>query len=486
MLRRSNANRRFISRYTVTTVGILLLIVLLHQFDPIPSPNTIPEGVSIQLERPVYKHSHAEQRDARPASVALHRSEANEPGRSLCPVLPSSFSPLTTFTFWGKPMNRSSPCPTAGMNNQVVMILALMHCATQQSGYDLFKFKDITCSPTGGKEGKKQYRVGSEDYSYTWFRWTEVFRVGVLPQGKRLCLADEYSWSEHAWMKKCPTFVDQIYGKKGYWDLRGALRLHPWFDTLAADFLTEYAQLEEKHPSHAKGPQRRQVLHQLDGGRSEPSSSGDSQSVEMNFNEGEDLVSSLVFPFIAMHVRRGDYENFCRQTSKTSGKSKFRTAPYLWLRRSNSTELSKKFMTACFPSLTQIVGHTKTLRSKFPHINKLFVATNSKSFLDAFRFALRNTEGLSQLKVITFAEFLETPESAKLLEAYWPRRQGSDPSSRIDAPVLTEAELSMMDVNIISMAEVMVLNRYSTFSQSAVDFRVLRTGDIAGMNVHWW
>jgi hypothetical protein len=43
-----------------------------------------------------------------------------------------------------------------------------------------------------------------------------------------------------------------------------------------------------------------------------------------------------------------------------------------------------------------------------------------------------------------------------------------------------------MDVNIISMAEVMVLNRYSTFSQSAVDFRVLRTGDIAGMNVHWW
>ena len=363
-----------------------------------------------------------------------------------CSIASKSFHPLTSFQFWGRTMNISSPCPTAGMSNQLVMVMGLLHCAqSHRLGGAPFRFKDITCSPTGGKDGRKGYRVGSDDYEYAWFRWSEIYELRNPKGGVALCLADEHSWSEHPWMKSCPTTVDGIYGSESYWKVRSYLKLRDWYEKIALDFLASHS-LKPFSPMASSST--------LDGA-------------------GEEETRGS---FIAIHVRRGDYENFCRQTSKSSGVKKFLTAPFRWLRR-NSTTLGAKFMQSCFPSTRLIAQHIDHLvrlvgassKSKANNITHVFVASNSHAFVAELRQALAGAG--TNVSIITLGEyFSDSKEEASVRQAYWP------PSSRSvkSDGTFSSTELAMLDINIMSMAQMMVLNKYSTFSQSAIDVRVLR------------
>jgi hypothetical protein len=416
---------------------------------------------------------------------------------SSCPVPSSTFKPLTSFTFWGKTMNTSSPCPTAGLNNQLTMVLGLLHCSLQQTSADkLFRFKDITCSPTGGKDSasgkpRRQFRVGSDDYEYQWFRWSELFEVHnpIASHDRSLCLADTHTWSEHAWMKKCPTFVDHIYGTRAFWEMRKTLALHEWFQTLSRELIQHY-------------------------GNRDSGSQGETAARPSGAVRDDDP------PFLALHVRRGDYENFCRQTAKSSGVKKFRTAPFVWSMRATDgqlgevgfrpdhrpKQLSSSFMSSCFPTTQKIVAHVGALCVKRPSTQFIYVATNSKSFLQelASGLAASDVTCARQLPIVTLERYLEEQNALGELKAkfhgYWGRRQfarnvaggdlkegsGAAAASTIAPAVITETEKSLLDVNILSFASSMVLNKYSTFSQSAIDFRMVREGTLNGTMIYWW
>ncbi|CUI15305.1 Hypothetical protein, putative [Bodo saltans] len=365
----------------------------------------------------------------------------------------------------------------------------------------MFRFKDITCSPTGGKDSaagkpRRQFRVGSDDYEYQWFRWSELFHIRnpITPKGRALCLADAHTWSEHPWMKKCPTFVDHIYGTPAFWEMRKALALHSWFQTLS-----------------------RELIHHYGG------TGGDSAAV-LNDTAAVEVVDAaqppgMNPPFLALHVRRGDYENFCRQTAKSSGVKKFRTAPFVWSMRATDAQLtdvvglrpdqrpkqlSSSFMASCFPTTQKIISHVGALCTKNPLIRFLYLATNSRSFLEELSSGLAASEVpcARRLPVVTLQKYLDEQHALGDLKAkyhgYWGRRQWSleaiktedaddiRTSATISPAVITETERSLLDVNILSFSSSMVLNKYSTFSQSAIDFRMVREGTLNGTMIYWW
>lgn len=389
-----------------------------------------------------------------------------------CPIPSRSFEPLGEFKFWGKLMNASSPCPTAGMNNQLMMLLGLLRCsadrnAKQQSRQQVaLKWKDISCSPTGGKDkpGGK-FAVGGADYEYAWFRWSEVFDAAP----DLLCLSDTYSWSESGpWMKKCPTTVDHFYGTARYWEVRKALTIKSHYYCLAADVL-------KRHGLELGGGNNN---NNDDDGEGSSASSSSSSSLP---RQGR---------FLAIHVRRGDYHHFCVGTAKTSGVSKFRTPPYKWL-KGNTTSLSSKFMHSCAPSNELIAQHVRSIvkaskdagQQQEP-IKHLVVASNSAEFVAAMRkgtlevIASGETVRSLNSKIQDSESDDDTASSSDkkriLAPSYWPRKY------------LTATDLAMLDIVILSLAEYIVLNKYSTFSQSAIDFRVLRNQNLDGVKIHWW
>lgn len=572
----------------------------------------------------------------------------------ICPMPSKSFEPLTTFTFWGKTMNRSSPCPTAGLNNQLVMLLSLMHCASthqrqlvqqdapvfaqvlvptettttqeedeessrrrrlkeQKSDGDgdhnvergdetttraaaaattvtaaVFRFKDITCSPTGGKDGRRAYQVGGNDYEYEWFRWSELFefrappaplaaasavglsrsvgdsnpRVEGLPHEKEIltarpvtCLHDSYTWSEHpSFMKRCPTTIDHIYGSSEFWALRKSMVLRPWFQWLARDAVEHFAREEGGGGGSGGGGGTTSSIGSWVA-RAGCALQSQTQGAHLHANTAVDeklQVQNGIPRFAALHVRRGDYENFCRNTAKSSGVRKFRTAPYMWLHRQvpfglrspsphdgagnlssssasltpsttkNSVigslqvaSLSSKFMSSCFPALSEIVTHVSTIWNRHQDLEFVVLATNSKRFLEELRESLRKWEGEQEehnkrsrsgrvgtrpICVVSLTEFLRTASARESAARYWhqsspqwcrkldemPHARTEGSSSALLDQVVTPTEASLLDVNVLSMASVIVLNKYSTFSQSVIDFRVSRSGSLDGVTLYWW
>ena len=367
------------------------------------------------------------------SSSAYDAASTNALQSVVCPDIspPTTFANLTSFPFWGTTMNTSSPCPTSGMNNQISMLLGLMYCATQQrnriaftgSGtvasdteddhliphslvesflapdgnsnsasqaeasspsaspaaavalpFQLFRFKDISCTPTGGKEGRKSFKVGSSDYEYAWFRWSEIFDFGGRgalgavrqhnPSGSafaalvdghaataaendgggggsaglgggeiaaptaavptvRVCLRDDFTWSEHRWMKArgCLTTVDHFYGTAAYWRLRALMPLHRWYYALAAEFL--------RYARRGRGG---------DGGVliDEEKEEKNSTVLKKNRSNRRQQLSINQEKTLAIHVRRGDYVNFCQGTASSSGVKKFRIAPFVWFKRGHA------------------------------------------------------------------------------------------------------------------------------------------------------
>lgn len=478
-------------------------------------------------------------------------------------------------------MNTSSPCPTSGMNNQIAMLLGLMYCATHQkdAGHSagenvatilnsdfqaflasqnpflsikdhnqassrslklspsIFHFKDISCSPTGGKEGSKRYKVGSDDYDYAWFRWSEIFDVNgegavaslvdantksVHPSITRVCLRDQFSWSEHKWMKArtCATTVDHFYGTDLYWRIRGLLPLHQWYFRLAEEFLIWAS-------NKGKDTDRSSII---DGNQRGSSTT---------------LIKTIQARTLAIHVRRGDYYNFCKNTAKSSGVKKFRIAPFIWMKNNGAkseaagladiqqlegsekklshynnkflnltsvSSLSSKFMDSCAPldwKVFQAVEgilaeNAKRCSPSSSHatiecIDTLIVMTNSKEFYSNIKAHF--SAKAAGLKIVSMHDWMQTEANKDanrdaegllaqaLKKVQWPVRRTKDSdeqSQHLYASKLTTTEAAMMDVALLSLANTVVLNRYSTFSQSAIDVRAVRDHTLEGLRLYWW
>eukprot|EP00658_Telonema_sp_P-2_P047371 TRINITY_DN36035_c0_g1_i1.p1 TRINITY_DN36035_c0_g1~~TRINITY_DN36035_c0_g1_i1.p1 ORF type:complete len:272 (+),score=40.22 TRINITY_DN36035_c0_g1_i1:308-1123(+) len=266
---------------------------------------------------------------------------------------------------------------------------------------------------------------------------------------------------------------------------------------------------------------------------------------------------------LAIHVRRGDYFNFCKNTAKSSGVKKFIIATHRWLRGAptqvpNSTSLnntttcsssqskylgidavnhlSTKFMDACVPSNERIFKsiedvlnrHDEAAASKSGSggddvvdipITTLLVATNSNAFLAAARQHFttlastnpnRDVGGVKGrrsgiVRVLSFSEYYTTlkqqhqkqgpnaedsPLSKVLQKVAWPNRldggRTGGGAASPTASTLTTTERSLVDVALLSIANTAILNKYSTFSQSAVDFRAVREGSLTGLRLYWW
>jgi hypothetical protein len=410
-------------RSTAILVAITLLVVGLYWQEYLVTLDTLNPPKEIASEISALPQ---------PTATELVTSQSSNFGsvsRS-CPLATRSYEPLGNFVFFGKPMNESSPCPTAGMNNQIVMLVAFLHCLrTRFGGKRPFLWKDISCSPTGGKEGMRQYRVGSTDYTYAWFRWSEIFLLpsnsGSEPNLPLLCLHDNYSWSENGpSISGCSTTLDRIYGSKDYWSIRSRLPLRPRFNELAQWLLAP-------------------ALEGLEGRK-----------------------------FVSVHLRRGDYGNFCRQTKGSSGEKKFRIGPVRWL-GANATGLSRSFLHSCAPNDAAVYANVRKVIETFDAAF-VFLATNSQEF--ASNFARSNRSNGPNVPVWTLGTLLAAPRSEADLEV----------GQRLGVNSLSHTERVILDMNILSMGSAVILNKYSTFSQSVIDFRYLRDGSLAGMKVYWW
>jgi hypothetical protein len=410
-----------------------------------------------------------------PAAAAI--PDAQQGG--ICPAS-KAFQPLGNFTFWGKPATVASTCQTSGLNNQLSLWLAIWHCherryltakrnESTQERRELdvpFRWKDISCAPTGGKDAGSKFQVGSADYEYAWFRWSEIFEI-VAPRGTAsyapLCLADHYTWSEGgAEQKKCPPSLGKAgQGTPLWWDLRGRLQLR--------DHILNYA--------------RCTMLGRCGGEEDDLEAAAAGNATAM--------MPASVGKTLGIHVRRGDYKHFCEGLMGTRGVRAFRTVEFHWL-QGKTRSLGRKTMDTCAPSDELVLEHVATFVRRDPTITRVAIVTNSAAFETWFR--RRVAEVLPGVAVV----------STQNMPSYWPPavRPHATPASATDearTARVSEIERSWVDIATLALSDVMVLNRYSTFSGSAVNERVLdavRRGlldpnDItpeqrAALNVWWW
>ena len=252
--------------------------------------------------------------------IATRKIVLPYPNENNIPPLPCgendvSKGELGTFRFWGKDMNSSWSCPTAGMNNQMQMLMYYHNCQKAR-GEPILKWKDISCSPTGGvhKDGGS-YAVGSSSYKYTWFRWSSMFNVS----NGGICFSDNYTWSMHPWIRDCKltdNSYKKFYGTEAYWQHRPMFNFRQSF----------YNEVEN-------------FLKQTGIGKQQ---------------------------FLAVHLRKGDYSKFCGEITKNY--KKLRLSHWHWARKRGTRDVYSKHMDTCSPS------HNKVIAG----INKLVAIHNLK------------------------------------------------------------------------------------------------------------
>eukprot|EP00760_Papus_ankaliazontas_P025776 PhM_4_TR2871/c0_g1_i2/m.96928/K03691/POFUT; peptide-O-fucosyltransferase len=375
--------RRLLVIFFVVLVSIMLLVQPTHP--PPPSPS-----FPITTQTTILSDMNGGRSTRLPASCARSRPLA-------------VVGPNETFPFWGKLQSSSSPCPTAGMNNQLSMMMGLLMCVRRR-GVRTFLWKDITCSPTGGKDGRSHYRVGADDYDYSWFRWSDVLNVNT----SEVCLSDSHSWSQHGtWMRKCPTHTHGFYGTTEYWTLRRVFDFHSAYYRLAERMLRE--------------------------------------------------VFMVSGPYVAVHVRKGDYSNFCRDTAKGSGVKKYLIAPYV---RGVGKGLGTNFMSQCDPSLSDVVKHVAAVAATIGTRN-VFLSTNSAEVEKELSSAQHGlTIFTMPKKKVMFDE--DDGESDRGVE-------------------LVQSHRVVLSLILLARGEAKILNRYSTFSQTALDVATMH-----GFNTSVW
>lgn len=235
----------------------------------------------------------------------------------------------------------------------------------------------------------------------------------------------------------------------------------------------------------------------------------------------ENARESLVFPFIAIQVRRGDYENFCRETRYSSGRYKYRIPPYVHLFQNhpNVSALYHSFMDVCYPSLRLIVdGIASTLRKlgaaegrdiATGSIQHVFLATNAPKFRLELKRALKSNSETKDLTLLWFesdgvpmsADHYYTPHlvsteapDAPLFSGNRNEAEGAmrdtkpapaTPPPFWHRPFYTSTEAALMDINFMSMASVAIVNRYSTFGQTAIDEHIVREHGLKQQLVFW-
>jgi hypothetical protein len=470
------------SRAVVQSVSAGGLVHTRAPRQPTDEPDDLPRGGEPRRgsEVPTSPPVEKTQREAPPAlgtasASVIHADVARRCGYEK----PRSFEPLGSFSFWGKTMNSSWPCPTSGMNNQFTMLVALFHCAmgggTGNSPREAaFRFKDITCSPTGGRQGKTSYRVGSDDYEYAWMRWSEIFDIerglasfaaaAGTPERPPsvLCLNDSFTWKEHPSMGRCSTNIGHLYGSESYWAARRVFVFRERYHALARCFVA-WAAAGADTTSAADHWQR---CHSQDG------------------------EAGKTARLVGIHVRRGDYEGFCKGIVHNSGKSRFRTPPFVYFgtRKATALSVSKQVMRACAPDDRAVkYGLKRALASSAAeggaHTTVIAVATNAAGLVATLaKDAELKASGAVVSSIGDFVDAVK--ERTGTPAATWPAALGGGPVTRTD--------LSVLDMTVLSRADAAVLNRYSTFSQSAIDERIIRSpkamveGTLAGMQLFWW
>lgn len=467
---------------------------------------------------PPLTHSGNGKPDASASSSVKMERNADPISAAVCPLRSNTHRELGTFPFWGKQMNASFPCPAAGMNNQLTLMLAFWHCFEslekkktlhKDGAPDLslpragFRWKDVSCSPTGGKEGNRRFVVGSADYVYAWFRWSEAFRVlpapRISPAENRssvttLCLHDSYSWKEHAELARCQSNIGHLYGRREWWDLRGRLLPHPRYRVLMQCIFETAASSSSPLSGGAAVDDATRSMHRSTFAeciqRAAKGDRGDAAAMESS--------SSNV---LGIHVRRGDYAHFCKGLTGSSGIRKFRVPPYKWLAAA-SRSLSGRFPDTCAPSDALVLQHLRRLLdTPEAAVRTLFIASNSPAFVAAVRNGLAPTH--PNVQVVSLPEALAAllqPSSASPGALEWPSELrtaamaggGGGDGQRDRAATVTTTDKVMLDIVGLAMSGFVVLNRYSTFSQSVVDERVLdgRLLDFVTLRgaqkVLWW
>jgi hypothetical protein len=478
-------------RWTTVALVAALLIVLLHT-TALPSRllSSGDDGGSPTVGFTAAPRSYAPRTAPIVLAPSLTNADVAQAQQAIdlrCGARPRSFQPLGTFRFWGKDTNESFPCPTAGFNNQLQMHVALFHCAMRSKLPDrAWRFKDITCSPTGGREGGVKFAVGGADYEYAWFRLSEVYDVArgiaafaVASRGTPsnpplvVCLNDSYTWKEHpTQMGRCETNIGHLYNTPEYWQARQVFAFKERYHTLGYCFVRWAAETR--------------------GAVDKASDYWDTCTLTATESLLVKHVSSAVAT-LGIHVRRGDYEHFCRGIVGNSGKSKFRTPPFLAFRR-NSTSFAagKQVMKACSPDDATIMHHVRNVAQALERQNGagdagivvLAIATNAPSVVSMVRAELAK-QASSRVVAVTLKEFIKAATIGRGLPRHWPPGLGGGNITMNDRGVLDVALLSKMDA--------VILNRYSTFSHSAVDERVMRRGmragaepTLGGLQLHWW
>ena len=454
---------------------------------------------------------------ARPAVVVV--PSITRPPRTPAPPTPPleicngrrrrSFEPLGSFFFWGKWQTAAEPCPTSGFNNQLSLVFALVACAAKnQAAFKLteFRWNDISCTPTGGKIGRSSFRVGSDDYEYAWFRWSEIFAVPDPMRATHrgdaaadatttttakprlpLCLSDNFTWSEHPVVKRrCATNIGHLYGSPEYWRYRALLPLRPRYERLARCFIRFAA------AHRAAGAGDWAALSE------NATAAAAARAAWRNCGAPSDGSADAELPLtVGLHVRRGDYENFCRGIVKNSGQKKFRVPPFVQL-RSNATagfvsealEDGKHVMRVCLPDNDAVKrGLDRAVRGPNDGAAKatvVVVATNDKQLLKA---ALAGSAKDGGALAVDFRGFLLAAHGGDEAAAKWPpalhaAEEGDEAFARWVA--FKPTDHAMLDVVLLSLCRRVVLNRYSTFSQTALDLHYLRHGGFVDKHVLWW
>eukprot|EP01062_Namystynia_karyoxenos_P013269 TRINITY_DN14789_c0_g2_i1.p1 TRINITY_DN14789_c0_g2~~TRINITY_DN14789_c0_g2_i1.p1 ORF type:complete len:521 (+),score=107.23 TRINITY_DN14789_c0_g2_i1:85-1647(+) len=339
-----------------------------------------------------------------------------------CPVAPAT-GPVPRFI-------RKKTCRIVGLNNQLVLILWSYLCERKrrrEQGEELgvVQWRDISC--TSERVGNK--KAGYVDSKH--FRWSALLNT---PLSIPLCFSDGADWVR---TDNCPYVAGREEGRKHEWGASAEW----WAARRSLDWRPRYYSAAQWYVKRTFG--------------------------------GE--------PYIAVHLRRGDFLYHCRKEDRHLLKGlEPKLAPvdswlYLTERSGdpNRSSLSKTFMNACYPPFTTVVQALRRVAANVG-VKQFFVTCTERT-------GKYSPGG-------TFQRMM-----APLKVASLPYRSGSfaeaqqEPFAAPDALELeTGVHKDIVDLAVISMGAHLVLNRFSTFSGTAVEMAILH-GRVRpnGSNV-WW
>ncbi|KAJ9457016.1 hypothetical protein DIPPA_33472 [Diplonema papillatum] len=305
-------------------------------------------------------------------------------------------------------------CPIPGFNNLLFTQVNRFYCAVRD-GLPALTLRDRVCMK----------------YSTDWFRYSEVLTFAPPPgargrAGTRVCFRDDAPNPE--FKRPCEwRHVQEWYGTPPFWAARRAVDFNAGYHAYADAWL-------RRHLPHAGG-------------------TGPSEAAVWDHH-----------PYLAVHVRRGDYQTHCLKMKK---KKEQTWLSYSWNSSHTKFALSPEVYGAgCYPSVDDVAAGVARVLGERRGVKSVFVSSNDKQLVKELQ--RRNPR-------VPFFQL-----------AFHPRGNETEaPGGSNSGGGLRGVDLAIVDMIIMARASAWILNRFSSFSATPYEM-AYTAGRIQHKSLWWW